>query len=166
MLVNEELLPISDDSIPATIIQTKSLMDLVPHDTDTFITKLTSNLNVIKQETNEKLSHSTTKQELIPVVFDFISSLIQNSQEQIAGEKDSNHECVSLLNVTMSSDVMCDSPSSRICGFKNFPIIGESDCDVYGIERYELLNENYKKQLQGNRHIGVPLLNLGIINAF
>lgn len=101
--------------------------------------KIAENLMILRTATNENLKQKTTKREVVPVVNDFITNLLSNSQHHLEQENEFR------TTISMVELFENETQTKSQCGF-NSP---QRDCvsDLNGMQRFELLNKNFVNQM-------------------
>lgn len=140
MLVDDRFLDSgSDDSITPRNCLVRRTESIATADDPLYsnpsVLSLGENLNKIASKTNEELKSTQTKDELLPVISSFISSVLSNSIDQLEIEQESG-QSLSMMHLSKSNGTF-DLASLLRCDLNS---------DNLQMERYELLNNNFNKR--------------------
>ena len=103
------------------------------------VQKIAEKLLILRKDTNENLRSKASKKEIVPVVSDFISNLIANSEDQLRQEEECQEQ-ISMIELLES-----ESPDKENwnCGFTSPRSFTDCASDLNEMQRFDLLNINF-----------------------
>ena len=103
------------------------------------VQKIAEKLVILRKDTNENLRSKASKKEIVPVVSDFISDLIANSEDQLRQEEDC-HQRISMIELLESES---QDTGNLNCGFTSPRPYSDFVSDLNEMQRFDLLNINF-----------------------